>query len=713
MLTGITTAMVAGAPRLPAVLPTFLEFIRGAVLVAHNAPVRRRVPARRVRAARPARGRARLCSAPRAWPAPCSPADEAPSVRLGALAQLFGTTTQPTHRALADARATVDVLHGLFERVGQPGRAEPRGAAGLARESAPHRPTQAQRQKRRAGRPACRRRPGCTSSAAPATRCSTSAPAATCDGGCAATSPRASTAAGSREMVALAERVDTVVCAHALEAAVRELRLIAAHQPPLQPPLPPSPSAGWWVTPDRRGVPAAVGGHHAPGRGHWARSAPGRRPPPRSTPCSTRCRCGRARSASRRVERPRSPCALARARPVRRAVRRAADAPRSTPPPSRRCTELIDGRDDTRARARWPTQVDELAGRERFEEAARAPGPAGRPDRGARTRAAPGRTGRGARAGRRPARRPRRLGARGDAVRPAGRRRRAPAGASPRCRWSTRCGSAPRPCSRSPGRCAVRPPRRCACCTAGSHGRHPAGPRRTAAGPSGRARRGPLERPWAERAPAAWRSGVGAKVADAAGPTRGAVVITAIVMMHTAADRIPETAQAIADLDGVERGLLLRRRGRPDRHRQGRRARADRRGDRRAAQQGRRACGAPTPTSRSARTRAPTSRPPSPSGSTEALTTAAASGPSRQRAQRRRQAGRPVHRDPARPAALQRAAAPESIASATRSSAEGNASASRAGGPSKATTARCRVQQHRVAHRTGLARRQRAGTRRR
>ena len=28
-------------------------------------------------------------------------------------------------------------------------------------------------------------------------------------------------------------------------------------------------------------------------------------------------------------------------------------------------------------------------------------------------------------------------------------------------------------------------------------------------------------------------------------------MITAIVLVHTAADRIPETAQAIADLDGV------------------------------------------------------------------------------------------------------------------------------------------------------------------
>src|SRR5205807_9139462 len=35
-----------------------------------------------------------------------------------------------------------------------------------------------------------------------------------------------------REMVALASRVDHVVCATALEAQVRELRLLAAHKPP-------------------------------------------------------------------------------------------------------------------------------------------------------------------------------------------------------------------------------------------------------------------------------------------------------------------------------------------------------------------------------------------------------------------------------------------------------------------------------------------------
>ena len=34
---------------------------------------------------------------------------------------LFGASTTPNHRALDDARATVDVLHGLIERVGNQG----------------------------------------------------------------------------------------------------------------------------------------------------------------------------------------------------------------------------------------------------------------------------------------------------------------------------------------------------------------------------------------------------------------------------------------------------------------------------------------------------------------------------------------------------------------------------------------------------------------
>ena len=38
VLTGITDAMVVTAPRIETVLPSFLEFVRGCVLVAHNAP---------------------------------------------------------------------------------------------------------------------------------------------------------------------------------------------------------------------------------------------------------------------------------------------------------------------------------------------------------------------------------------------------------------------------------------------------------------------------------------------------------------------------------------------------------------------------------------------------------------------------------------------------------------------------------------------------
>ena len=117
MLTGITDSMVDDAPRIDAVLPAFLEFIRGTVLVAHNAGFD-------VGFLKAACARLDL-----PWPKPAVvdtvrlarrvlTRDEAPSVRLGALAPLLGSTVAPDHRALTDARATVDVLHALFERLG-------------------------------------------------------------------------------------------------------------------------------------------------------------------------------------------------------------------------------------------------------------------------------------------------------------------------------------------------------------------------------------------------------------------------------------------------------------------------------------------------------------------------------------------------------------------------------------------------------------------
>lgn len=125
-LTGITTAMVHDAPTIDAVLPMFLEFAglgsarKGGddtVLVAHNAGF----DVGFLTAA------AQRCGL--GWPRPpvlCTvrlarrvlSREEAPSVRLAELARLFAVSTTPTHRALDDARATVDVLHALIERVG-------------------------------------------------------------------------------------------------------------------------------------------------------------------------------------------------------------------------------------------------------------------------------------------------------------------------------------------------------------------------------------------------------------------------------------------------------------------------------------------------------------------------------------------------------------------------------------------------------------------
>ena len=120
VLTGITDLMVAAAPRIEAVLPAFLEFSKGTVLVAHNAPF----DVGFLRSACQRHGYA--------WPTfdvvdtarlarRVLTRDEVPDATLRTLARYFRSTTEPVHRALADARATVDVLHGLIERLGSYG----------------------------------------------------------------------------------------------------------------------------------------------------------------------------------------------------------------------------------------------------------------------------------------------------------------------------------------------------------------------------------------------------------------------------------------------------------------------------------------------------------------------------------------------------------------------------------------------------------------
>jgi DNA polymerase III subunit epsilon len=225
VLTGITDLMVASAPPIGAVLPAFLDFARDAVLVAHNAPF----DVGFLKAAC-----ARL---DRPWPAlrvvdtallarRVLTSDEVPDCRLATLAGHFKAGTMPVHRALADARATVDVLHGLLERVG------PLGVQSLDElRTFTAQVSEAQRRKRHLAEhlPSA---PGVY-----VFRDAAGRPLYVGKSKDIRTRVRHYFVASElrsrmAEMVGLAERVDAIVCAHDLEAEVRELRMIAEHKPP-------------------------------------------------------------------------------------------------------------------------------------------------------------------------------------------------------------------------------------------------------------------------------------------------------------------------------------------------------------------------------------------------------------------------------------------------------------------------------------------------
>ena len=224
VLTGITSMMVAAAPRIGAVLPGFLEFARGAVLVAHNAPFDMGF----LKAACAENGLV--------WPAAASidtavlarrllSRDEVPNCKLATLAPYFRATTSPTHRALDDARATVDVLHGLFERLGPLGITSLEELTGLTRQVDP------ERLRKRHLADAVPRGPGVYLFRGP--RDEPLYVGTSNDLRTRVRSYFSSSEQRSRmtEMVGLAQRVEAIPCAHDLEAAVRELRLIAEHKP--------------------------------------------------------------------------------------------------------------------------------------------------------------------------------------------------------------------------------------------------------------------------------------------------------------------------------------------------------------------------------------------------------------------------------------------------------------------------------------------------
>ena len=223
-LTGITDAAVAGAPSLGAVLPGFLEFLGDAVLVAHNAPY----DVGFLTAACTRLGHD--------WPRPrvvdtarlarvTLHRDEVRNCKLSTLAAHFRAAVTPTHRALDDARATVDVLHGLLGRVADFGVVTVEDLRAFTSRVSP-----SQRAKRHLA-DALPDAPGVyifEDAQGAALYVGTSVRIRTrVRSYFTASEPRRRMA----EMVSIAQRVTPIVCATPLEARVRELRLIAERQP--------------------------------------------------------------------------------------------------------------------------------------------------------------------------------------------------------------------------------------------------------------------------------------------------------------------------------------------------------------------------------------------------------------------------------------------------------------------------------------------------
>jgi len=224
VLTGITDGMVATAPSAAEAVPAFLEFARGSVLVAHNAPfdvgflkhyaAELALPWPAFEVVDTARLARRVLTR-----------DDAPNCKLATLARVFRSPTTPIHRALDDAQATVHVLHGLFERLGPLGVQTLEELHTFSARVAPE-----QRKKRHLAEQLAHA-PGVYlfrdhrervlyvgKSKDLRTRVRTYFTAS-------------ETRSRMGEMVGLAESVVGIECTTALEAEVRELRLIKQHKP--------------------------------------------------------------------------------------------------------------------------------------------------------------------------------------------------------------------------------------------------------------------------------------------------------------------------------------------------------------------------------------------------------------------------------------------------------------------------------------------------
>jgi DNA polymerase-3 subunit epsilon len=117
-ITGITQEMVADAPRIDEVIPDLLEFLKGAIVVAHNACFDvgfLNYELRRLKGRQLGEGAIDTLPLSRAL------APGLPNYRLGTVAEALGAPVTACHRALADAQAAGHVFVTLVGRLQEQG----------------------------------------------------------------------------------------------------------------------------------------------------------------------------------------------------------------------------------------------------------------------------------------------------------------------------------------------------------------------------------------------------------------------------------------------------------------------------------------------------------------------------------------------------------------------------------------------------------------
>ncbi len=223
-LTGITDSMVSRSPSVHTAVSMFLDFAGECVFVAHNAPYdigflkgactkfditwpnNKAIDTARI---------ARLTLH----------RDEVRNCKLSTLSSFFRTEVQPTHRAFDDARATTDVMHRLFERLGNYGVHTLEDLNSFT-----SRVSDAQRNKKSLadGLPA---KPGVYIFEDPQGRPLYIGTSKNIRNRVRTYFTAAENRRRMSEMIGIAQQVRPIVCSTILEAKIRELRLIVSEQP--------------------------------------------------------------------------------------------------------------------------------------------------------------------------------------------------------------------------------------------------------------------------------------------------------------------------------------------------------------------------------------------------------------------------------------------------------------------------------------------------